>query len=449
MRPLDLFKFSLRALRERKLRAALTIIGIVIGPATIVSLVSATQGYSNAATSRFSDLGATTLYVSPVGRGFSLTSSTVSEIQAFTDVSSVLPYQQLSGQLTQGGATVSVSILALDLSQLKQAFPSLSLQQGALPTASDTTGAALGNSVAFPNIKNAANASVNSVVVVSGVRTQTFAFFGAGGVSSSAGGSSSGTTRSFVVRGIFNSFGQGFSINPDSSIFIQLSAGEQILHSQTYNGLIVIASSANTVTQVESELTTVFGQDIRVSTVTSLLTTIQSVTTGADTLLLAVAATSILVAFIGIMTTMFTSVLERTTEIGLLKALGQSSRGIMATFIAEASFTGFLGGIIGAGVGVVLSFFVISALSGSLGIGGLAGGAPATVARAGAAGGAGFGGVISSASSSASTLTLTPAISPELVLLAILLATAIGTLGGLVPAWRASRLTPVEALHRS
>src|SRR5271157_753806 len=187
MRLLDLFKFSVRALRERKLRAVFTIIGIVIGPATIVSLVSATQGYSNAATSRFSDLGATTLYVSPVGRGFSLTSSTVSEIQAFTDVSSVLPYQQLSGQLTQGGATVSVSILALDLSQLNQAFPSLSLKQGALPTASDTIGAALGNSVAFPNIKGAANASVNSVVTVSGVRTQTFAFFGAGGGQSSSG----------------------------------------------------------------------------------------------------------------------------------------------------------------------------------------------------------------------------------------------------------------------
>ena len=384
MRVRDLFKFSVRALRERKLRAALTIIGIVIGPATIVSIVSATQGYSNAATSRFSDLGATTLYVSPVGRGFSLTSSTVSEIQAFTDVSSVLPYQQLSGQLTQGGATVSVSILALDLSQLNSAFPSLSLQQGTLPTPTDTIGAVLGNSVAYPNIKDATNASINDVVTVSGVRTQTFAFFGAGG-----SGSSSGTTRSFVVRGIFNSFGQSFTINPDSSIFIQLSAGQQILHSQTYNGLIVIASSASTVTQVESELTTAFGQDVRVSTVTSLLSTIQSVTSGTDTLLLAVAATSILVAFIGILTTMLTSVLERTTEIGLLKALGQSSRGIMFAFIAEASVTGFLGGIIGAGAGIALSFVIISALSGTLrlpGAGGFGGGA--AVVRTGAAGGA-------------------------------------------------------------
>ena len=371
MRPLDLFRFSLRALRERKLRAALTIIGIVIGPATIVALVSATQGYSNASTSQFSSLGATALYVSPVGRGFSLTSSTVTEIQGLDYVSSIIPYQQMSGQLTQGGGTVSVSILALNLSQINQVFPSLSLRQGALPTSSDTVGAVLGNSVAYPDIKDATNASVNSVVTVSNVRASAFvSFSSAGGGSFSFGGgassASSGTSRSFVVRGIYNSFGQGLNINPDTSIFIQLSAGEQITHSDTYTGLIVIASSPSTVTQVESELTSAFGSDVRVTAVTSLLSTIESTEAGTSTLLEAVAATSVVVAFIGIMTTMFTTVVERTTEIGLLKALGQTSRGIMLSFIAEASVTGFLGGIIGAGVGVVLSFFVISALSGTL-----------------------------------------------------------------------------------
>ena len=459
MRPLDLFRFSVRALRERKLRAALTILGIVIGPATIVALVSATQGYSNASTSQFSSLGATALYVSPVGRGFSLTSSTVTEIQDLDYVSSTIPYQQMSGQITQGGGTVSVSILALNLSQINQVFPSLSLQQGALPASSDTVGAVLGNSVAYPDIKSATNASVNSVVAVSDVRTSAFvSFSGAGGGSFSFGGggssASSGTSRSFVVRGIYNSFGQGLNINPDTSIFIQLSAGEQITHSETYTGLIVIASSPSTVTQVESELTSAFGTDVRATAVTSLLSTIESTEAGTSTLLEAVAATSVVVAFIGIVTTMFTTVVERTTEIGLLKALGQTSRGIMLSFIAEASLTGFLGGVIGAGAGVVLSFFVISALSGTLRLPGGFGGGAAAVARSGAtavarSGAAGFGGVSAVASSSASTLTITPVISPEIILLAILVATVIGTLGGLMPAWRASRLTPVEALRRS
>jgi putative ABC transport system permease protein len=254
------------------------------------------------------------------------------------------------------------------------------------------------------------------------------------------------------VRGIYKSFGQGLNINPDDSVFVQLSAGEQITHSETYTGLIVIASSPKTVTTVESELTTAFGQDVRVTAVTSLLSTIESAEAGASTLLEAVAATSVVVAFIGIVTTMFTTVMERTTEIGLLKALGESSRGILFSFIAEASITGFLGGVIGAGVGVVLSFFVISALSGTLrlpGVGGFGGG-PAAAASAVARGGtASFGRASVAASSSASTLKITPAISPEIIILAVLIATVIGTLGGLMPAWRASRLTPVEALRRS
>ncbi len=448
MRPLDLFRFSARALRERKLRAALTIIGIVIGPATIVSLVSATQGYSNAATSRFSNLGANTLYVSSVGRSFTLTDATVSAIGELSDVTYAIPYQQLSGQITQGGGTVSVSIIAMDLSQINDVFPSLSLQQGTPPTTTDTIGAVLGNSVAFPAIKGATNATVNGVITVSGVRTESFISFGAGAAGGAFGSSSSsGTSHSFIVRGIYNSFGSSFNLNPDSSIFIQLSAGEQILHSQTYSGVVVVAASPGDVAQVESELTTAFGQNIRTTAVTSLVSTIQSVTSGTTTLLEAVAATSILVAFIGIMTTMLTSVLERTTEIGLLKALGQSSRGIMLSFIAEASFTGFLGGLIGAGAGVVLSFFVISALSGTvrgLGSTGVVGGAT----RAGAGGAAAFGGP-SVASASSTTLAITPSFSPEIIILAILIAAAIGTLGGLIPAWRASRLTPVEALRRS
>ncbi len=445
MKPLDLFKFALKALRERKLRAVLTIIGIVIGPATIVALVGATQGYSSASTSSFQSLGATTIFVSPVGRGFSLTTSTVQDIQSLPDVSYAIPYQEASGQITQGGETINVQSLALDLNQLNKVFPSLKLGQGSLPASADPAGAVIGNSIAYPNIKGSVNVTVSQVLTIASVRTSSFAFF-----SSPGGPSSESTQRSFVVRGIFDAFGQGYLLNPDNSVFVQQSVGQQLLHSTTFNGIIVVASSAGTVNQVTTELTTRFGQDIRTTAVTSLLSTIQSVTQGTTTLLEAVAGTSVIVAFVGIMTTMFTSVLERTTEIGVLKSLGASSRSIMLVFITEASVTGLIGGVIGAGAGAALSYVVISLLSGSIGFGGLrlgGGGSAATVARAGAAGGAGFLGGASS--SSATALTISPVITPEIIVIAILIATAVGTLGGLLPAWRASRLTPVEALHRS
>ncbi|HXW37533.1 MAG TPA: ABC transporter permease [Nitrososphaerales archaeon] len=447
MKLVDLLKFSSRALRERKLRAALTIIGIVIGPATIVSLVSATQGYSNAATSRFQDLGATTLFLTSVGRSFTFDAQTVSEAEGLAGVAFVVPYNELSGTVTQGGETVSVSVLSLNLTQLSHIFPALDLQQGSLPAASDTIGAAIGNSVAYPDISGASNLTLNEVLTVSNVRTMSFAFFGAG--LGAAGSSSTGSTdRSFVITGIYGSFGQGFGFNPDDSVFISSAAGEQITHSTSYTGMVVIATTASAVSTVETELTDTYGQNVRVTSVTSLLSTIQSITQGSTTLLEAVGGTSILVAFIGIMTTMLTSVLERTTEIGVLKALGATSRSILAMFIAEASVTGLVGGIIGATAGAILSFFVISALRGSVGIPGGAAGGTTRLAGAGGAGFSAFGGPGASSASS-TTLNITPAITPELIVVAILIATAVGTLGGLLPAWRASRLTPTEALHKS
>jgi len=442
MRASDLFKFAFKALRERKLRAALTILGIVIGPATIVALVGATQGYSNATATRFETLGADTVFVSPVGRSFSLTTTTVQEIQGLAGVEYAVPYQQASGQITQGGGTVSVTVYALDLSKLDNLLPSLSLAQGSLPSSFDPVGAAIGYSIAHPNIQGAANTTINEVLTVSGIGRFSFISFTAGGsgVSASPGSGGSGTSRSFIVRGVFNSFGQSFLISPDSSVFVSQSAGQELLHSSTYSGVVVVASSAADVTEVISELDAEFGQSVRTTSVTSLLSTIQSVSQGATTLLEAVAGTSVVVAFIGIMTTMLTSVLERTTEIGILKALGASSRSIMLAFITEASVTGLFGGVIGAATGVALSYVVISFLGGSLGIGGLSFGGGAF-----ARGGAGA----AASASSATTLTITPAISPEIIAIAVAIALAVGTIGGIIPAWRASRLTPVEALHRS
>jgi putative ABC transport system permease protein len=449
MRPAGLVKYAMRALTERKLRAVLTILGIVIGPATIVALVSATQGYSNASAAQFSTLGATTLFVSPVGRGTTLTAADASAMQNMTGVTSVLPYQQINGEITDGSTTIGASVVAIDFSQLANAFPSLALEQGDIPASSDTVGAAIGNSIAYPNVQGANNYTVNQVLTVSGLgRASGFVInAGFGGQSFGTPSQSAQTKHSFVVTGVFSAYGQGFLITPDRSVFIPLSSGEAILHSSTFTGIMVVASSPSTVSEVSDELTAVYGQSIRITSVSSLLSSIQSVTAGATTLLEAVGGTSVLVAFIGIMTTMLTSVLERTKEIGVLKALGSSSSGIMAVFITEALVTGLIGGLVGAGAGFMLSFLVIGALSGTLRVPGLGGGGARAATPGVAARGVSFG--PGAASTGSSGLTITPAVTPEILVLAILLAVAVGTLGGLIPAWRASRLNPVEALRRS
>ena len=430
MRARDLIRFATRALTERKLRAALTILGIVIGPATIVALVGATQGYNNAATSRFSSLGATTLFVSPVGRGTHLTAADVPDIQNLQGVSYVLPYIQMNGQMVQGGQTISVQVIATDLAHVNRVLPNLVLAQGTVPTASDQVGADIGYSVANPDLQGATNLTVNEVLTLSNVGRG----FGFGGVIASG----SSTQRSFVIRGVYSQFGQSFVISPDNAAFVPLQTGEAILHTVYYSGLMVVASNANTVSQVETELTNEYGQTIRVTSVSSILSTVQSVTQGTQTLLEAVGGTSVMVAFIGIMTTMLTSVIERTREIGLLKALGSTSRGIMMVFLTEALVTGIIGGIIGVVAGAGLSYVIMPYLGGSsLTLGGGRGVFFGGGARPGAA------------STASSALTITPVISPETIGLALLLAVAVGAFGGLIPAWRASRLNPVEALKRS
>ncbi len=370
----------------------------------------------------------------------------------------VVPYQELTGRITQGGETINVEIIAVNLTQLEYVFPSLSILNGSLPESTDLNGAIIGYSVAYPNLSQATNVTVNEILSVTNVGGgggalsigPTGSFSGGGGSSSS----STTTSKSFIVDGIYNSFGQGFTIDPDTTIFIPLTSGEVLEHSDTYSGVMVVATSVNAVTDVTTELTTLFGQDIRTTTVSSILSSIQSVTTSTGTLLEAVGSISVLVAFIAIMTTEFSSVLERTKEIGILKALGANSRTIMFNFITESVVVGFLGGVIGAGIGAGLSFFIIGDLQGASGLSSLTGGGgtaarvtTAAAAARGATGGAG--GFSSAASSAATTTSITPAISPELILLAIGLATVVGVSAGLLPAWRASRMTPVEALKTS
>ncbi len=424
---------------DRKLRTTLTIIGIIIGPATIVSLEAATQGYSNASTAQFDKLGATTLFVSPVGRSFSFTYSNIPEISNLTGVAYALPYQELTGRITQGGETVSVNIIAANLTELDAVFPSLSIMNGSLPLTSSLNQAVIGYSVAYPGLSGATNLTVNQIFTVSDVGSGGGGFFGPQSFGSSSS-SSATSTKSFIVSGIYNSFGQGLFIDPDTAVFIPLSSGQTLMHSSTYSGVMVVATNVTEVTEVSGELTSLFGNDIRVTTVSSLTSSIESVTSSTGTLLASIGSISVLVAFIAIMTTEFTSVMERTKEIGILKALGANARTIMFNFIAESLVVGFIGGLIGAGLGAGLSFFIIGYLQGASSLPGLRGlgravfGGGGTVAR-------------TAASSTSSTVSITPSLTPELILLAIGLATAVGVLAGILPAWRASRLTPVEALR--
>jgi putative ABC transport system permease protein len=130
------------------------------------------------------------------------------------------------------------------------------------------------------------------------------------------------------------------------------------------------------------------------------------------------------VATVGIVNTMYVSVMERTREIGILKAIGYRPKQIMGMFLAEAALTGVIGAFCGLGLGYALSF-----LMGGM-LGGLGGG---RVAFGGGGGGGGG-------------MTIVPVFSTELIVFSLTFPVLLATIAGLYPAWRASRMNAVVAL---
>lgn len=409
----DIVTFAFDALKERKLRAALTILGIAIGPAAIVALIGATEGFSQSISAQFDKMGVTTISVMPVGRGVALTATDVEILQKIEGVKYVIPYYSVRATLRYGGTSTSTSIVALDLTKLELLFPDIKLVSGSIPTSGELTSAIIGFRLANPPDTETPPIQLYQVVTASLL---------------------GGTSRSFLTKGVLSEFGQGLFINPDDTIFILLESGRLLMGRTEYTGVYVIASTRDAVNEVSSSISSIYGNTVRIVTVSSLLSTIQSITISVTTILASIASISVVVAFVGIMTSMFTSVYERTREIGVAKAIGYTNTSILLFFLGEAVLTGFIGGTLGSAAGAIFSNFLLSLFGGRIGLGGF--GPPPGVA-----------GQAARPPLLTSTLEITPVITPQLILLAILMATAVGALAGLVPAWRASRLAPVEALR--
>ena len=116
----------------------------------------------------------------------------------------------------------------------------------------------------------------------------------------------------------------------------------------------MIAQTSNLVDAVEQEIRSLYGNNIGINTVKAILKTIQQFTSGINAFLTSIAIVSLIVGAVGIITTLYTSVVERTKEIGTLKAIGAQNRHILILFLVEGLLIGILGATTGllAGIGV-------------------------------------------------------------------------------------------------
>jgi ABC-type antimicrobial peptide transport system permease subunit len=245
-----------------------------------------------------------------------------------------------------------------------------------------------------------------------------------------------------------------FIVPIDTGAFMSLSAAELLLHKTSFSYIIVTASNTSSVNATASLISTIFGNSATVVTTSSILSTVASITGTLGLLFGAIAGVSLLVAAIGIMNVMLIAVYERTHEIGIMKSVGFKNRNVLMIFLFQALLIGFMGGIVGIGIGAGAAYGLSSVLGGggasanaanSSTTSGRAGGGVAVSGGARSSGGAGASGGFGSSSSS--SLSFHPVFPVSTIIYALVIAMLVSVIAGIYPAWRASKMEPIDALR--
>lgn len=422
MRTKKALQLSLNMLIHSKLRSYLTIIGIVIGIAAVVSIISVSQGAQQQLEEQLGSLGADVLTISPgfsratgTGGGFrsgppsgggfggsgsstasedqeNLTARDVTVLKSIPNVGYVMGTVSDRVDVTYIGKTANINVQGVDAGVWEE-FVTTQLDSGRYLTKGDSSSIVVGYNVANTIFED--GIQINRQVTIGG--------------------------STFKVVGILKQSGSG-----DSNVYMPLTMARDVLEDigeEEFSSISVKIKDVElvdeTITEIEKKLMLSRGilqekdRDFSVSNPSSFQETITSSLNSISLFLAAIAAISLIVGAVGIANTMFTSVLEKTKEIGIMKAIGAQNKDILLVFLFNSGLLGLVGGI----GGIILGVF-----------------------------GAGFIGSLAGDSfrffSSGSTT-----FSPTIILGAFLLSIAVGMIAGAIPAYRASRLKPVDALR--
>ncbi len=434
------FRISFKALGDRKVRTSLTILMVIVGSSLMVTLNGIVAGLGQFATDVFNRLAPNILFITSIptdggsrqvgdvddddnnggppsffGQGLIpvpaiiLDQAVVGRLESLPHVSAIIPSYQ--GRITIAGEnrSQSASVLSVQPENLGIIAPALEFTEGSTINPEDKSAIYIPSLIAnnlWEELPEAAADNERSAEAIIGQQVNvTYTYIDL------ATASRQSQSEAFTVAGIMKPVG-----NPtiDRAVVFNLDAGNSLQKSGRYDSLFVAAESTDHVTQVEKEIRDLYGSDIGITTSEAILQSISEFTAGFGSVISSIALVALLVGSVGIVTTMYTSVTERTREIGVMKAVGARDRNVLALFLAEAAVIGIFGASIGLVVGVLGGYGVLSLFASNL----------------------------------LPSAEVTPhyPLSDLVTVWAISLGLSVAA--GLYPAWKASKLSPIIALRR-
>ncbi|MDP1884249.1 MAG: ABC transporter permease [Candidatus Moranbacteria bacterium] len=400
----DLFKETIWSLAGNKVRSGLTMLGIIIGIASVIALVAIGQGAQNSIEANIQAIGSNLIVISPGA--------------------------QRSGSGLSGGRGSAQTLtfedanaIAAGITDLQGVAPEVSRRYQVTAKSNNTNTQIIGTVPAYPAVRNI---SIDSGTFVTEQQVKTSAkvavlgstarddLFGAD--VDPIGKSIRIQNIDFEVVGVMLSKGgSGFS-NPDDSIYIPLTSAQHFLSGDEYvSSISVAASDQNSIASAQQQITDLLlarhkitdpaQADFSTINQSDIVATASSITGTFTVLLSSIAGISLLVGGIGIMNMMLTTVTERTREIGLRKAVGIRKIYINLQFLAEAIVLTFLGGAMGILLGWIASWVI------------------------------------------SNIINLEAEVSLSSILLAFGVSAAVGIIFGFYPARKAAAMSPIDALR--
>ncbi|WP_371802294.1 ABC transporter permease [Candidatus Lokiarchaeum ossiferum] len=432
----DIFQSALKTLKTRKRQTFLTMLGIIIGIAAIVSLQSLGAGFERNVASNFDTLDADTLVMSKsiaisdrrgmggggkppssatetVDESFELYLNTSDILDEIAHVEKVVPV--ITRKITMDGIDEMVTIYGFDFEDYSTVISSFKANVGEIPLENNATEAIIGNTLHDPweNGTTFYSAGDNITFTVqtfteTGIQSQEITLNISASLQEIGGSSFIGGTSDLGIYVPLDYY--RFLFDPEDTKIV------------SYYLIKLDSDSEEVIASTIEVIETMFDNEVRILSATQIISTMASTFETIQLFLTGIAAISLFVAGIGIMNIMTISLMQRTREIGILKALGMKDRTLLSIFLTEVLLIGLLGSILGIGLGFIFGNVASSFLGSVDGTSGILGHL------------SGGGGI---------TITL----SWSLVFSAIGFGLGTTVIFGFLPAYRASQKPPVETLR--